>query len=146
VRRDQGGALVNDDDPAPRVTVEPVADRVAEGGKLTWRVRLSTMAETPVWVDGVVEPPAAGTELSSTDVDPTWFTETSGEDPLPSRPLSETGLPLGAGVPPAELTADLTIPTVADGETEPDEVVRLRLVLGGEDPPELGTVTGTVTD
>ena len=29
-----------------------------------------------------VEPPAAGPELSSIDVDPEWFTEHTGEDPL----------------------------------------------------------------
>jgi len=141
----KGGIRVENDDPAPRVTVEPVADRVAEGGTLTWRIRLSAKAETPIWVEGGVEPPTAGTELSSADVDPTWFTERTGEDPLPSRPLSQTNLLLGAEVQPGELTADLTVPTVADGADEPDEVVRLRLALGAEDPPEPGVVTGTVT-
>jgi hypothetical protein len=144
----QGGLLVDNDDPAPRVTVEPVTDRVAEGGTLSWRVRLSTAAETEIWVEGLVEPPTSGTELSSADVDPTWFTEQTGEDPLPARPLSQTYARPWAGVPSGELTAELTVPTVVDTEQEPDEVVQLRMLLAGsdEEPTELGTVTGTVTD
>jgi hypothetical protein len=146
----QGGIEVADDDPAPRITVEPVADRVAEGGTLTWRIRLSAGAETWIWVEGGVQPPATGTELSSTDVDPEWFTDNTGEEPLPSRPLSETYLLPWAGVPPGELTADLIIPTVTDAEDETDEVVQMRLQVGGsgedEEPIELGTVIGTVTD
>jgi hypothetical protein len=144
----QGAVIAANDDPAPKITVEPVADRVAEGGTLTWRIRLSTVAETPIWVEADVEPPATGTELSSTDVDPTWFTDNSGEDPLPSRPLSETYLLPWTGVQAGELTADLTIPTVTDSADEPDEVVQLHPTIFGweEEAPELGTVTGTVTD
>jgi hypothetical protein len=144
----RGGVLVSNDDPAPRITVEPVADRVAEGGTLSWRVRLSTVAETSIWVEGGVEPPATGTELSSTDVDPQWFTDHTGEEPLPSRPLSQTYLLPWTEVPPGALTAELTIPTVADTEDEPDEVVRMRMKVAGweTEGPELGTVTGTVTD
>jgi hypothetical protein len=144
----QGGVLVGNDDPAPKITVEPVADRVAEGGTLSWRIRLSTVAETPIFLEGGVQPPAAGTELSSTDVDPTWFTELTGEDPLPSRPLSETYLLPWTGVPAGELTAELTVPTVTDTADEPDEVLQMQLFVVGwdEEGPELGTVTGTVTD
>jgi hypothetical protein len=143
----QGGVLARNDDPAPRITVEPVADRVAEGGELSWRVRLSTVAETPIWVEGGLQAPATGVELSSTDVDPTWFTDQTGEDPLPERPLSETYLLPWTELPAGELTAELTIPTVADSADEPDEVVRLLMVAAGwEEAPELGTFTGTVTD
>ncbi|RSM67858.1 hypothetical protein DMB66_14880 [Actinoplanes sp. ATCC 53533] len=144
-----GGVLVNDDDPAPRITVEPVADRVAEGGTLSWRIRLSAAAEIPIWVAGGLQPPATGTELSSTDVDPTWFTEQTGEEPLPSRPLSQTYLQPYTEVAPGELAGELTIPTVVDSTDEPDEVVQIELTRSGrgeEEPPPLGTVTGTVTD
>ncbi|GAA3350503.1 hypothetical protein GCM10020358_76680 [Amorphoplanes nipponensis] len=145
----QGGVLVTDDDPAPTITVEPVRDRVAEGGTLSWRIRLSAPAETWIWVEGGVRPPAGGAELSSTDVDPVWFTEQTGEEPLPSRPLSETALAPWTGVQPGDVTGELTIPTVVDSVDEPDELVRLELAVAGwgdEDPPELGPVTGTVTD
>ena len=142
----QGGVEAADDDPPPRITVEPVADRVREGGTLSWRVRLSTVAETYIWVDGEVEPPTSGPELSSTDVDPAWFAEQAGEGP-PPRPLSETYLLPWTGVQPGERTADLAVPTVADTATEPDEVVRMRLRVGDwEDPSGLRRVTGTVTD
>jgi hypothetical protein len=146
----RGGVLVTNDDPAPRITVEPVADRVAEGGTLSWRIRLSTAAESWIWAEGTPRPPVSGPELSTTDVDPEWFTDnTFGEDPLPSRPLSETGLLPWTGVEPGQLTGTLTIPTVTDGVDEPAETVRLELLLSGwedEEPPALGTVTGTVTD
>jgi hypothetical protein len=143
----QGAVLAANDDPAPKITVEPAAARTAEGGTLAWRVRLSTVAEIPLYVWAQVQPPAGGTELSSTDVDPDWFTEQTGEDPLPSRPLSETYLEPSDEVPAGELTAGLSIPTVTDAVAEPDEVVRLRVYVadGGEEPTEVGTVTGTVT-
>ena len=145
----QGGVLAENDDPAPKITIAPVRNRVAEGGTLQWQVRLSKAAETWIWVEGDLQAPATGAELSSTDVDPDWFTGNTGEDPLPSRPLSQTYLMPWAEVAAGELTADLAIPTVTDTEDEPDEVVQLRMVWGGtdgENPSELGTVTGTVTD
>ena len=51
---------VTDDDPAPAVTVSPVADTVAEGGTLTWRVTLSEPAEAFIYVCGELVPPATG--------------------------------------------------------------------------------------
>ncbi|MFD5569025.1 hypothetical protein [Streptomyces cadmiisoli] len=39
---------VRNDDPEPTVTVTPVADRVTEGGALTWRLSLSAVADVPV--------------------------------------------------------------------------------------------------
>jgi hypothetical protein len=144
----QGSVQVSNDDPRPEITLEPVADRVAEGGTLSWRVRLSTAAEISIWAEGGVQPPATGTELSSTDVDPAWFTDHTGEDPLPARPLSKSYVLPWTEVPPGSLTAELTIPTVADTEDEPDEVVQLGVTVVGLDTegPELGVVTGTVTD
>jgi hypothetical protein len=139
-----GGLYVTEDDPAPTVTITPVADRVAEGGTLTWRATLSEAAGTEMWVYGVPVPPG-GPELSSTDVDPRWFVESSGEDPEPSRPLSETYVGVFAPIPAGQLTADLTVPTVTDAVDEPDEQVRLEMYgPAGEEPA--ATVTGTVTD
>jgi hypothetical protein len=136
---------VADDDPAPTVTVSPVADTVAEGGALTWRITLSEPAETSIFVYGEVQAPGTARELSSTDVDPDWFTERSGEDPEPSRPLSETYLFPYTDVPAGELTGDLTIPTIADNLAEPAEQLRLQLYSSVAEE-SLGTVTGTVTD
>jgi hypothetical protein len=144
-----GGVLVHDDDPMPEVTVTPVADRVTEGAALTWRFTLSEAAGTDVYTLLPVLPPASGAELSTTDVDPEWFEWHWGESPLPSRPLSETGLILVAYVPPGELTADVTIPTITDQVVEPEEHVRMRTETGGagvEEPVPGPEVTGTVVD
>ena len=85
--------------------------------------------------------------MSSTDVDPTWFTENTGEDPLTSRPLSQSYLLPWTGVEPGQTAADLTIPTITDAEDESAEVVQLQLrAVGWPEAPELGTVTGTVTE
>jgi hypothetical protein len=112
---------------------------------LTWRVTLSEPAEAWIYVWGEVEPPATGPELSSTDVDPTWFTEMTGEEPEPSRPLSETYLQPYAAVTPGELTGDLTVPTIADDVAEPAERVQFQLFSSVAEEP-IGSLTGTVTD
>ncbi|AGZ45963.1 hypothetical protein AFR_38545 [Actinoplanes friuliensis DSM 7358] len=142
----QGGLMVENDDPMPEISVEPVADRVAEGGTLSWRLTLSTAAETGIYLYGYPVPPTSGVELSSTDVDPDWFVDNAYEDPEPSRPLSETWLSAFGAVEPGELTGDLTVPTITDTLDETDEVVQLELVLGVEDGPQLDPVTGSVTD
>jgi hypothetical protein len=136
-----GGLNVEDDDPAPVVTVSPVADRVAEGGTLTWKVSLSAPTETYYYV--VLQPhaPAAGAELSTTDVDPEWFENNAYEPVEPSRPLSSTYLTPYVFLEPGVTTGDLTIPTITDHLAEPDEVVELHYVEGTEGPPLIGTVT-----
>jgi hypothetical protein len=139
------GALpVFEDDPAPTVTITPVADRVAEGGTLTWRATISEPAGVEVYVYGQPTPPG-GPELSSTDVDPQWFADYSGESTEPSRPLSDTYVASVVMLAPGELTADLIVPTVTDDVDEPDEQVRLEVYVSGVDTP-FETVTGTVTD
>jgi hypothetical protein len=136
---------VTDDDPAPEVTVSPVAETVAEGGTLSWRVTLSEPAEAWIYVYAETLAPATAPELSSTDVDPEWFFSMTGEEPEPSRPLSETYLQPYAEVVPGETTSDLTIPTIADDLAEPDEQIRLQLYSTVTEA-SIGSVTGTVTD
>nr|WP_221381584.1 hypothetical protein [Actinoplanes polyasparticus] len=139
-----GELLVAEDDPAPAVTITPVADRVTEGGTLTWRATIDQPAGVELVVYGQPTPPG-GPELSSTDVDPQWFTDLTGEDPEPSRPLSETFAgPFGV-IPAGESSTELTIPTVTDSLDEPDEQVRLEM-YGSTDETPFTTVTGTVTD
>ena len=143
----QGGVAVNDDDPAPTLSVAPVADHVTEGGTLTWRFRLSAVTETNIFVVGYPQAPATGAELSSTDVDPQWFVDNAYQEPEPSRPLSSTWLSPWAAIPAGELTGDLTVPTRTDAEAEPAEVVDFTFeTYGWADPPELDRVIGTVTD
>ncbi|RZU50116.1 hypothetical protein EV385_1881 [Krasilnikovia cinnamomea] len=143
-----GALKVRDDDPQPKVTVKPVRDKVAEGGTLSWKITSSAPADSPLFVQFVPRPPAAGAELSSTDVDSEWFITNSGEEPEPSRPLSGTQLQpyvvLDAGV----TSAELTVPTVKDATKEPEEHVEFAAgLLPREfgDPIPLGTLTGKVT-
>jgi hypothetical protein len=141
-----GDALVIDDDPAPTVTVEPVADTVAEGGALRWRATLSEPADIEMWVYGQAVPPESGPELSTTDVDPDWLFELAYEFPEPSRPLSSIWLEPYATIPAGQLTGEISVPTIADQATEPAEKIRLAMRASGREVQDLGSVTGTVTD
>ena len=136
-----GDAQVRNDDPEPAVSVVAPAARVAEGGELTWQLKLSAPVETSYYVLATPRAPATGAELSSTDVDPDWFFGNTWEEPEPSRPLSGTPLTIWGEVPPGGGTGEITLPTVTDAVTEPDEVVELRL---GERPGG-AVLTGVVT-
>lgn len=141
-----GGVTVQNDDPMPEVTVTPVADRVTEGQSLTWRVSLSEAADTEMFVPFSVLPTGDGAELSSTDVDPQWLMENYGESPLPERPLSKVaGMSLLSTVAAGQLSTEVAIPTIADGVTEREEVVRIQL-FGFEEPPVGPIFTGRVAD
>ena len=142
-----GGVLVRDDDPAPTVTVRPVADRVTEGATLKWRVTLSAKADSAMYVSFPVQAPASGPELSTADLDATWFRDWTGEEPLPARPLSGEDLSLFADVPPGELTADISLPTARDTVAEPEEHTQLQAMVMPRDfgdPMPGPVVTGTV--
>lgn len=146
----RGGVTALNDDPAPTVEVTPAAASAVEGGRLTWRMSLSAAADVEIAADVVILPVASGAELSTTDVDPQWLRNNTGEAPLPSRPLSRLrGLSLYPDVPPGRTSTEITIPVVADTATEPAETVRLRLRVYDEengtryDGPEF---TGTVRD
>jgi hypothetical protein len=147
----EGGLTVKDDDPMPTISVTPVADRVTEGGSMTWRLTMSAVADTDVWLDFKVLPVSGGTELSSRDVDPEWFTEHAwGESPDPARPLSQVEeLSFSVGLLAGQLSTEVTVPTVADGVSEPEELMRIQQFswADGLDEPVAGPVfTGTVLD
>jgi hypothetical protein len=144
-----GGALVREDDPAPTMTVTPVADAVTEGGKLTWRFTLSAPADVEIYGTLRTLAPASGPELSTADVDRAWLEGMLGEVPATAVPISATGMSLYAAVPPGELTAEVSVPTVVDTVTEPAERLRVQQVTwpDGAEEPVLGPeFTGTVTD
>ncbi|GAA4064258.1 hypothetical protein [Streptomyces shaanxiensis] len=125
---------------------QQLADQVTEGKSLTWRVSLSETADTEMFVPFSVLPTDDGAELSSTDVDPQWLLENYGEAALPERPLSKVGgISLLAVVPAGQLGTDVSIPTVADGATEPEEAVRIQL-FGFEELPVGPIFTGRVED
>ncbi|AEV81570.1 hypothetical protein ACWT_0557 [Actinoplanes sp. SE50] len=144
-----GGVRVREDDPMPKVTITPAVATATEGSPLTWTVHLSTVAGGPVYVEFVTQAPPAGPELSSTDVDARWFTDQTGEDPKPSRPLSGAGLQLFVAIEPGTTSLAVTVPTVADGVAEGAEHVRFKTQVYPSDfgdPIPLGVIDGTVTD
>lgn len=142
-----GGVTIENDDPRPTLTITPVADRVTEGQRLTWRATLSAPSGTEMYSFLEVLPVTGGAELSTTDVDPAWLENVSGMPPLPERPLSRVELFLYVSIPPGQLTGELSVPTVADRVAEPEESVRLRVTDFDEETGEPipgPTFTGTV--
>jgi hypothetical protein len=144
-----GGVQTREDDPMPAITVTPAAATATEGTPLTWTTHLSAAADDYLYLVFLPLPPASGPELSTTDVDPEWFTANTGEDPAPSRPLSGTGLQPFLVVEPGTTSVELTVPTVADGVAEGAEHVRFQVLVyppDFSDPIPLTVVDGTVTD
>ncbi|MFI9761684.1 alpha/beta hydrolase family protein [Streptomyces sp. NPDC051963] len=144
----RGGVTAENDDPAPTVSVTPVADRVTEGQPLKWRVSLSAVADADMWALFSVEPVTGGTELSTKDVDPQWLEEYSGESPDPERPLSQLeGLYLWMDIPAGQTSVEVLLPTVKDTVIEPAESVRFRQADDSGEPQSDGAVlSGTVLD
>jgi hypothetical protein len=144
-----GGVAVREDDPMPTVTITPAAATATEGAPLTWTVHLSEAADDYLYLIFVPQAPAVGPELSTTDVDGTWFTENSGEDPEPSRALSTTGLQPFMAIEPGTTSAAFSVPTVADGMAEPAEHAAFQaLVFPADfgDPIPVTVIDGTVSD
>jgi hypothetical protein len=144
-----GGVDVREDDPMPTITITPAEATVTEGGSLTWTVHLSEAADDFLYLIFLPQAPATGPELSTTDVDATWFSDNSGEDPEPSRALSGTALQPFIAVEPGTTSTQFTVPTVADGVAEPAEHVAFQaLVFPADfgDPIPVTVIDGTVSD
>ena len=128
----------------------PADATVPEGGVLTWRIRLSAVADTFIVFALPLQTPADGKpELSTTDVDPRWLRDQFFIEPTPSRPLSGEQIALSVDLPPGTREVRALVPTVRDSLVEPAEHIRLQATIfpndGGEPIP--GPVfTGTVTD
>ncbi len=145
----RGGITVHNDDPAPKTTVTPVADRVTEGQALKWRVSLSEAVDVDMTAAFVAVQPT-GPELSTKDVSARWLRDTTGASPDPERPLSKVngGLYLWENIPAGSTGVDITVPTVKDRVTEPAESVRFRQIdpQTGEQQPGGLELNGTVLD
>lgn len=144
----RGGITVHDDDPAPTTTVTPVADRVSEGESLKWRVSLSEAVDVDMSTVFTVVP-VSGPELSTKDVAERWLRDTAGAKPDPERPLSKVdGLYLWVDIPAGRTSADITVPTVKDGVTEPVESVRFQQIDQETGEPRSGglVLSGSVAD
>ncbi|BCY08613.1 hypothetical protein L3i22_037010 [Actinoplanes sp. L3-i22] len=145
-----GGVHSIEDEPMPTVTITPAVATATEGAALTWQVQLSgPAADDYLYVVFTPLAPVSGPELSSTDVDPEWFSTFTGEDPLPSRPLSSTAVQLFIAFEPGVTSGEITIPTIADSLPEGAEHVHLRAQLYPPDfsrPADVGFADGTLTD
>lgn len=121
-------ALVVEDEPAPRLTVDAADVTTEEGGSLSWTLRLSApMANPGFWFAQLVPVGAHVTELDTDDV-PGWFLENYGiTPPVPAVPLSELEISLNAEFPAGVTEVTLSIPIAPDGKSEPPEGVALRL-------------------
>jgi hypothetical protein len=143
-----GTVLVEDDEPAPVLTVDAAQVTAAEGSSLTWTFRLSEpLANGGFWSIELM--PAAGSfpELDTDDVPASFLEQFGIFPPDPAVPLSELGLFFSIEFLPGEQVATLTIPIAADGMGEPSEGVAL-LLDGFGDPvvPQPIELTGLVSD
>jgi hypothetical protein len=142
----RGGLTVHDDDPAPKMTVTPVAGKVTEGQSLKWRVSLSEAVDVDMSAAFEIAP-ATAPELSTKDVPAAWLRDTAGEKPDPERPLSKvTGLYLWTDIPPGRTSADFILPTVRDRIRESTESVLFRQIDPRTGEPRTGglTLSGSV--
>ncbi|AEY93439.1 secreted protein [Streptomyces hygroscopicus subsp. jinggangensis 5008] len=134
----RGGITVHDDDPAPAMTVTPVAGEVTEGQTLKWRVSLSEAVDVDMNALFQVAP-ATAPELSTKDVPAGWLRDTTGEKPDPERPLSKvTGCYLWVDIPAGRTSEEIALPTVKDGVRESTESVLFRQVDPRTGEPRTG--------
>ena len=141
-----GGLDVPNDDPFPEVTLEPISSQVKEGKTVSWRLRLSTVADSVISFRMTPQAPVTGPELSTTDVDPDWYREITADDPRPSRPLSDTELELFTDIEPGDRMAGVSVPTVVDRKTEAKEHINLAVSVWRNDDVPIGSFTGTVSN
>ncbi|RZD56690.1 hypothetical protein C0Q57_30605 [Streptomyces albidoflavus] len=131
-----GGVTAQDDDPMPKVTVQPVATDVTEGAPLTWRISLSEKADIDIpTLARLVPVPGGRPELSTADVDQEWVTQLVDEIPNPAIPLSK--VPHGTlehTIQAGSTTITLTVPTIRDETKEPAEYIRVQLTDDAEQP------------
>ena len=149
------GAVIQDDDPTPTITLISPTTTATEGQTLTWTVTFSkpsnrffTSYLRPV------RPPAGTAELASDDVTAAWLSRWLLDDVDLDPPKALSRLPLTGRVEmePGQITATLSVPTAADARVEGPE--QIWLAADQPDPDDVptallpaGTVlTGTVTD
>ncbi|APY89756.1 hypothetical protein DCW30_16145 [Streptomyces alfalfae] len=146
-----GGVTARNDDPMPKVTLEPVADRVTEGKPLKWRMTLSEAVDVDIMAGLTFLPVDRGAELSTLDVDKRWLEHEVGVPVRPVRALSRMteGDAVYVTVPAGKKSAEVRVPTVKDDAREPAESLKARLSVYDENwEPRPGgpVVTGTVRD
>ncbi|WP_406400429.1 hypothetical protein OH805_15555 [Streptomyces sp. NBC_00879] len=139
-----GGVIAENDDPMPKVTVKPAADKVTEGQPLKWQVALSAPADVEITSTLTFVPVPDRRELSTKDVDRQWLLDLIGHVPNGEVPLSRLEQAnLWASVPAGKTSAEVTVPTVRDQLAEPTEYVGIQST-DDEGKPQGPVLTGTV--
>jgi hypothetical protein len=141
-----GTVQIEEDDPAPTLTVASADVTSAEGGTLSWTFRLSEpMANWAFWSVQFLPASSRFRELDTDDVHPSFLEQFGITPPNPAVPLSELGLSFGLEFEPGDTAMTVSIPVRADGRAEPAEGVVL-LLDGFGDPvvPQPIEVTGVV--
>ncbi|WP_030777555.1 alpha/beta hydrolase family protein [Streptomyces sp. NRRL S-920] len=144
-----GGVTARNDDPLPKITLKPVADRVTEGKPLKWRMTLAEPVDVDIMAGIAFLPVDRGAELSTLDVDPRWVKDEVGQEPRPGRALSRMtdGESLFLMVPAGKTSVEMYVPTIKDNVREPDESLKAQLFPYDHnwEPQDGGpVVTGTV--
>lgn len=126
-----GGATIIDDDPAPTLTVKPIARSVAEGSRLRYAVRLSAPTMKFVSVFGVpVRNPGSAAPVTAGDVTRLFLRRHLSEIPDRSTPLWKTDLRVYGYVEPGKLGTVLSVPTATDDRREGRRALTLRFRAG----------------
>jgi hypothetical protein len=129
-----GSVTIQEDDPAPTLTVDANEVTATEGSSLEWTFRLSEpMANDVFWSIQVVAPRGRASELDTNDVPPSFLEQYGIVPPDPAVPLSELGIWFGIEFAPGATEATVSIPIADDGASEREEEVAL--VLEGFDDP-----------
>ncbi|GEP36497.1 hypothetical protein NPS01_01600 [Nocardioides psychrotolerans] len=118
---------IEDDDPAPPVTVSPVSRTVREGERVEVVVRLGGTIDYDLFVQARVLRSPAGLRVA--DVPAAWF-ERYGYSEDPAATLASTRLSLYEQVRAGQRRVVVSVPIARDGVAEPRESITLRLVVG----------------
>ncbi len=142
----EGSVLVEEDEPAPSLTVDAKRVTAAEGASLVWIFRLSSpMANGGFWSIVFMPPGGQFPELDTDDVPPSFLEQYGITPPDPAVSLSQLGIFLNVEFAPGEQVKTVEVPTRADGVREGTEGVAL-LLDGFGDPvvPQPIELTGIV--
>ncbi|WP_309650253.1 hypothetical protein [Nocardioides sp.] len=120
---------IEDDDPAPRVTVTSVSPTVREGERAEVVVRLGSTVDYDLFVQARVLRSPRGLRVS--DVPAAWF-QRYGYSEDPEATLASTRLSLYEQVRGGQRRVVVSVPVARDGLAERRESITLRLVVGRE--------------
>jgi hypothetical protein len=139
-----GSLTVSEDEPFPRISVTSRNVTATEGRSLRWTLNIpAATAGTTIFLS--IIPPLNGTELSSSDVAPSWLISLGVTSPPTPVPLSSLNLFIKVTFDYGVKSADLFVPLTRDGQPEGEEVVVLQLANGfGFYDPVPETLIGTV--